>query len=368
MKKIVLMVFGIFLLFAYSNNGMASEKEEKNNWVDIEFDAQSEKIPSHVLIDDSYYDKTGNIFLINEDYIKSYSQLVEYNVKNKEIIKIIVSYDEGETQIKEFDMKNGIIVWSLFSLDEDKHNKIYTYNIENGNLNEIINTELMENADFYTPLSLKTNGQEVSYIVNDIEKNKSKVVIFNLKNNKKTIVDEQNFYDDWYKSRMFFTEISEDKLFYDIREGKKIYLVVWDLKERKVLEKIACEKETLLHFNGSYNKNSNYLALYGKGEKEEYIYALNLSNKKTQKLTGFYQGSYVYNDRLIAGDSYIQYIVQTNATGEVNEHYRVQVYDFKNSRSLDALSYFDIFETPKNAGLLKFEDGTEKIKLELYKK
>ena len=72
--------------------------------------------------------------------------------------------------------------------------------MENGDLNEIINNETMEGADFYTPLSLKTNGQEVSYIVNDIKKNKSKVVVYNLKSKIKTIVDEQNFYEDKYKS------------------------------------------------------------------------------------------------------------------------------------------------------------------------
>ena len=125
--------------------------------------------------------------------------------------------------------------------------------MENGDLNEIINEEKMEGADFYTPLSLKTNGQEVSYIVNDIKKNKSKVIVYNLKSKIKTIVDEQNFYEDRYKSRMFFTEISEDKLFYDLRDGEKLYLVVWDLKGKKVLEKLECESGTLLHFNGSYN-------------------------------------------------------------------------------------------------------------------
>lgn len=131
---------------------------------------------------------------------------------------------------------------------------------------------------------------------------------------------------------------------------------------------MECESGTLLHFNGSYNKESNYLALYGKGQKEEYIYAFNLQNKKTKKLSSFYKGSYVYNDRLITGKTYIQYIVQTNATGEISEHYRVENYDLKNFRIANAISYFDIFETEKNLALLKFDKGIEVIKLELYKK
>lgn len=276
MKRLIFIVLSLFVLFNCSKNIVAKGEKEENGEqeIKIEFDSQQERVPSHVLIDDNYYDKTGNIFLINEDYARSYSELVEYNVKTKKIIKNIVSYDDEETQIKEFDIKNGIIVWSLFSSDKGKHNRIYTYNMESGDLNEIINNETMEGADFYTPLSLKTNGQEVSYIVNDIKKNKSKVVIYNLKNKNKTIVDEQNFYEDRYKSRMFFTEISEDKLFYDLRDGEKLYLIVWDLKGKKVLEKLECEQGTLLHFNGSYNKESNYLALYGKGQKEEYIYML----------------------------------------------------------------------------------------------
>lgn len=370
MKRLIFIVLSLFVLFNCSKNIVAKGENEENGEqeIKIDFDSQQERGPSHVLIDDNYYDKTGNIFLINEDYARSYSELVEYNVKTKKIIKNIVSYDDEETQIKEFDIKNGIIVWSLFSSDKGKHNRIYTYNMESGDLNEIINTETMEGADFYTPLSLKTNGQEVSYIVNDIKKNKSKVVIYNLKNKNKTIVDEQKFYEDRYKSRMFFTEISEDKLFYDLRDGEKLYLIVWDLKGKKVLEKLECEQGTLLHFNGSYNKESNYLALYGKGQKEEYIYAFNLQNKKTQKLSGFYEKSYIYNDRLIAGKEYIRYIVQINVTGEIAEHYRVENYDLKKFRISNAISYFDIFETEKNLALLKFDKGIEVIKLEIYKK
>ena len=33
------------------------------------------------------------------------------------------------------------------------------------------------------------------------------------------VVAEEEHYEDFYKSRMFFTEIYEDKLFYDLREN-----------------------------------------------------------------------------------------------------------------------------------------------------
>lgn len=71
---------------------------------------------------------------------------------------------------------------------------------------------------------------------------------------------------------------------------------------------------------------------------------------------------------MIAGKTYIQYIVQTNVTGEISEHYRVENYDLKIFRIANAISYFDIFETEKNLALLKFDKGIEVIKLELYKK
>ena len=120
MKRFILMILSVFVLFNCSKNIFAKVENEKNKEqeIKIEFDSQRERVPSHVLIDDNYYDKTGNIFLINEDYTRTYSELVEYNVKTKKIIKNIVSYDGGETKIKKFSIKNGFIFLSLFSSDK----------------------------------------------------------------------------------------------------------------------------------------------------------------------------------------------------------------------------------------------------------
>jgi hypothetical protein len=333
--------------------------------IEIVFDSVTDKLPAHCLIDDKYYKETGNIFLINENYVRKYSELIEYNVLEKKKVNTIASYEKG-TRISEFDMKNGVIVWSLQSEAKEKNRRIYYYKINHKKVEEFEVENNFEKDGGFIPFSLKTNGEEISYIENTL--NKSKVILFNLSNKTKVVVAEEEHYEDFYKSRMFFTEIYEDKLFYDLRENNEIYIAIWDLKEKKLLKKLKSEKGTLLHFNGSYNKEKNYLVLYGKNSEDEYIYKYDLNNFKSQKLVGFDKRSYVYKDRILTNEKNINYVVQKDVSGDVQDHYMVEKYSLINYEIKDYQSYFDIFESKEKISMIKFEEGISKVRLEIYKK
>ena len=63
MKRLIFIVLSLFVLFNCSKNIVAKGENEENGEqeIKIDFDSQQERGPSHVLIDDNYYDKTGNI-------------------------------------------------------------------------------------------------------------------------------------------------------------------------------------------------------------------------------------------------------------------------------------------------------------------
>ena len=362
MKKYFILLTIFFVMISCSQ---AIGTKENIKEIEIVFDSVKDKLPAHCLIDDKYYMETGNIFLINEDYVRSYSELIEYNVLDKKKVNTIASYEKG-TRISEFDMKNGVIVWSLQSEEKGKNRRIYYYKSNDKKVEEVQMENNSENEEQFIPFSLKTNGEEISYIENTL--NKSKVILFNLSNRSKMVIAEEEQYKDFYKNRMFFTEIYGDKLFYDLRENNETYIVIWDLKGKKLLKKLKSEKGTLLHFNGSYNNEKNYLVLYGKNSEGEYIYKYDLNNFKSQKLVGFEERSYVYKDRILTNENNINYVVQKDLSGYVQDHYMVEKYSLENYKIQDYQSYFDIFESKEKISMIKFEEGITKVKLEIYKK
>lgn len=325
--------------------------------LEITFDSSKEKLPSNILINDIYYKKSDNIFFINRDYQKRYSQIVKYNVKNREIVDTIYTAKSG--YIDDYDIGKEYIVWSV---KKSQTVEIYCYNFIEDSLKDTI----VINKPGNYPINLNLDDGKFAWLDHNFKEKVTQIKVFDIESGRTESISSYSHLDTRFKVPVFFLEFKDGKIFYDLQTGTGISIRVYSVNKREVIKEFRINEEFELHFSGSYNKDKNSLALYGKSRMGDTIYTLNLTTGRVVKLSGFYTNSYIYEDRILFNGNKIFYAVQKNASGEIKDHYYFETYNLLTMKMERRISYFNYFKTDNYLGLLKFDDGIKKVIFELY--
>ena len=182
-------------------------------------------------------------------------------------------------------------------------------------------------------------------------------------------IDEAQFTKSGFKIPIFFLDMKDNKIIYDKNNDTKgLYIYIFDYNSMKVVTSIPVEKDVKLHFNGSYNPEKNFIALYSKTSNTDLLYKINLENHEATKLAGFYKNSVIYDDILESVENEIIYSVQLNVSGKVKDHYYTEIYDLSTMKMKRFETSFHSIKTKKYFGLLKFDEveNINKIHFELY--
>ncbi len=339
------------------------------------FEKDKEKLPSKCIIIDHYLEKTNNIFFINKDYIRSYSQLIEYNLNTNSVVNEIISLDGKTEFIDEYGYSDTHIVYSVIKKQGKATSKdIYAYNIDKKEAYKIASNIIYgDESDGTYPLSLKISKNRVAWIEHNLEKELTIIKLYDLNSRAMKIINTSEFIDDLpnFKMPTFILELKNDTLFYDKRQiqgAPKIFM--YDIRKAKITNELLAKSDILFHFSGSYNEHGNYLSLYARSNKEDLIYIYDLKENDSYNIVGFYPHTLVYDDRINTRDNFVIYNVQMNVSGDIIDHYFGEIYNIT-TRTMKRYKYaIDIVETDEYFGVLRFDrsKAINKINFELYKK
>ena len=329
----------------------------------------NDALPHKIIFDEKYFEKTGNIFFIMQDSQSNYSNLVEYDISRGVIVKEIFSLIKAEGKILEVSNNSRYIVFSVLLREEKAIQKSFYYDITEQQLFEPIVTMFRE-YDLIFPLHIDIDGNKIGWLNQDFKNQCSSIHIYDIESKISNILITEPFLDNSMKVSIFFLELADGKLFFDVKSTNEYNLTVYDYLINKTLAIFPVLPEIHLNFNAKYNNLENYLVLYAKGMESDLTYLLNLSDGRVQKLAGFYPNSVIYNDRIeISGDKVI-YPVQKNVLGNINEYHYVESYNIKTFKMERINLCFDVVSSKNYIGYLKFKTDTnhKDIYFELLKK
>lgn len=389
-------IFISFLSLATSCSFSAIDKDNngsyrasgKNAIHTIYFDnSKNITTPAKLIIIDDYLKKNGSIFLISQDYgTKNNSQLIEYNIKTKSIVKKIAIHRKinskkgGRYQINmpshivDHAYDNNHISWYV-------HHKgkviVYSYNIHNGKTSVL---SKIPNSKPGYPLSLKLDNGYVAWIEHNVKKETSSIVLFDIKKKNKKIIKKIPFVNSSFPT-VTFLELKDGKIFYNEYQSKKPNIIkIYDIKKHKTIKEITAIEGSILHFSGSYSKNNNSLSLYAKihpGKKmglatvNDVVYIYDLNNDKITLLTGMSKHSVLLDDKIDIYDDFVHYNIQRNVSGKIIDHYYGETYDINKKKQIIYRRSIDIKETDKYFGLLEFTSSLldqNYVTLKIFKK
>ena len=358
MKKIIVLIMMSLLTISCE-----SEKIKK------EFDDQ-QNLPSKIIFNEEYYEKTKNIFFIISDYQKNYSRLIEYNLENNEISTLIKDVTEDNCYINEFDSDSNYISFSIIDTNDSIKQEIYYYNIQTKKLSKIENYSITDYPGLY-PISLNISNNQIVWLEHDFNNLKSYIKIFKIETNEISVIESEDFTTSGFKVPIFFVEFKDNHVFYDKnREDQQLKIYCYNTIKNSIINDFNVPEDTQLHFNGSYDSKNEYIALYAKTDQEDLIYKINMKNKEIQKLAGFHDNSIINDDIIESKQNNIYYTVQLNVSGMVKDHYYSEIYNLNNNRMTNYKTAFHIIKSENYLGLLKYDDylNINKIHFELVKK
>ena len=335
----------------------------------IEFTKEENNLPGKIIFIEEYFEETQNIFFIIKDYMNSYSRLVEYDLVNQKIEKLIFDIDPQNGYIREFDSNEDYIVFSVLSSKENVNvSKIYYYDIKAKKL-EVLKDKVIGSSKGIYPIRLNVDSTRIGWLQHDFQNELTQIKIFDILTKEMISIDEAQFTKSGFKIPIFFLDMKDNKIIYDKNNDTKgLYIYIFDYNSMKVVTSIPVEKDVKLHFNGSYNPEKNFIALYSKTSNTDLLYKINLENHEATKLAGFYKNSVIYDDILESVENEIIYSVQLNVSGKVKDHYYTEIYDLSTMKMKRFETSFHSIKTKKYFGLLKFDEveNINKIHFELY--
>lgn len=333
----------------------------------------NEKLPAKIIFINDYFEQYNKIFFLNRDYIMSYSQIVEYDLEQKQIVKEIFSSERNEQVILEYDHDSNNIVWAVLTYARDIFADIYAYNIAAKKIIKVKQNILCgkENTGF-VPLSLNIDNGKIVWLEHSMEDEKTHIKQFDIRHNLETTIQTIDFLKikEGLRFPTFFLELKNEKLFYDRKYNEgNIKIVLWDIDKNSKINEWDAKEDIILHFTGSYSEQKNFLALYAKSKKDDQIYIFDLNNLKQYPIVGFRGNSRIYDDKLRTEANNVVYSVQLNVSGKVADHYYGEIYNLNNMRMKQYKRAIDILKNDTYLCVLSFDDirGPNKVHLELYK-
>jgi len=360
--KQVLIASVILVGLAGCQPKMPTDLVEGEVVVDILFDSENDKLPSSVMVDDDYFQKTGHVFFINQDYSKTYSQLVEYDTELMETVQVLDEVEGDFGIITEYDINDGKVVWAKI-LREGLRAEIRSYDIETGGI-VVVPSEIYYGKRRFTT-SLSTDENAIAWVEHDIKKGQSKVILYDLETEKRQVIETADFDDDFFEVPIFFVSLRDGKLFYDLKEGDKASVYMKTIRGEEAPEKLETGLDLILHFAVDYDKKNEDLVLYGSTKREEVIHLYNLKNKTTVKLASLGNHTYLNQDKIWIRDKKLYFSVRMDVTGKIEDNYFSQTIDLREKNENTILKYFYSFLSNKHYATLKFEGGSNKIRFEL---
>ncbi len=331
--------------------------------VDILFEAEEEKLPSSVMVDDAYFEETKHVFFINQDYTKTYSELVEYDTESMEVIQVLDEIKGENGIINEYDIGDGKLVWTTILKDENII-KISYHDITTNKTTEISNEITYDELGLFFTL-VSVDGNYISWIHHDIEAKQSKIVLYNTESQQREIVKSVNFVEENFKVPLFFATVEDGRLFYDLNENGVANLYMKNLEYESPPEQLAVNIDPILHFAGDFDPEHQELILYAATDSKDVLYSYDLKDKSTKIVASFDENSLLFKDKIWINDKRVYHSVQQNISGPIADHYVAEVYDLTTFASVKFRGYFSVFKSDDYYGTLKFENGANKIRFEL---
>ncbi|WP_020614783.1 hypothetical protein [Sediminispirochaeta bajacaliforniensis] len=328
------------------------------------FSTESQILPKRIIFDTKYYQENNAVFFIASNYTQDYSKLIEYNLKSDKIDKVI--FDEESTIICDYDSNQSMIVFT--AVNSNSEEAIYYYNITSKVL-EKYNGVLPKSENGYYPNHVSVGVNWLCWIEHDFEERISKIKALNLNDKTTKIICEKPFIEDRIRVPYIFIDMQDDYLAYDERNSDgSVLLYILDLNGVEPTIKLEAMKDVVLHYNGSYNPENNYLALYALTNKNDLIYRIDITNNKATKLAGFYEHAVLYDDIIETNNNQILYTIQKNVSGEIKDHYYAEIYNLDNYTMSSEMGCLHIVKNEMYTGLLRFDEieDIQKIHFELY--
>ncbi len=328
------------------------------------FSSDSQILPKRIILDTKYYQENNAVFFIASNYTQDYSKLIEYNFKSDKVDKVI--FDEESTIIRDYDSNHSVIVFT--AVNSKKEEAIYYYNTATKVL-EKYNEVLPKSENGYYPNHVSVGVNWICWIEHDFEESISKIKALNLNDKSTKIICETPFIEDRIRVPYIFIDMYDDHIVYDERiSDGSVSLYILDLNGEEPAVKLDAIKDVVLHYNGSFNPENNYLALYALTNKNDLIYKLDITNNKATKLVGFQEYTVLYNDIIETIDNEILYTVQKNVSGQVKDHYYTEIYNLDNYTMISEMGCLHIVKNETYTGLLRFDaiENIQKIHFELY--
>ena len=340
--------------------------------VSAEFE-DSENLPDGIIVCDDYYEKTQNIFLVLEDYVRSYSKIVEYDTKKLEITKTIFSCEE-KFSINDFNASKNGFVFSVVKMrypndEANVYSDIYHYDCLSNQLTKVNEAPVSESARGLYPCNPHINESCIVYLCHDFEKETSQIVMYDLGSKKSEVIVAEKFPES--TTGITFLDLDGNKMLYNSFNQENPELNIFDLSNKAKIQTVKALKTTSVHYNGCLDSESNVIVLYANSSRYgDLIYMIDLGTEKSKRLVGFRDNTLLKNDQMYFDGRNIMYTVQRDISGYIYDHYYAEIYDVQRLQSAQKLHTAYCFLTKGWKGFLVYDKKlqTKKIHLQIEKK
>lgn len=354
MKKII-SLFLVAILGAGGLWGKTFYFEDKDN------------LPENIIICEDYYAKTGNIFLVLQDYMKSYCKLAEFDTNSGKIVETLFSYNENYIINGIHSDKNSFVVEVCYqNMDErDFFANIIYVDCETKAMYPVNKKPVSRAMGFY-PSHPHIYKNEIFYLNHNFKDKLSEIHRVDIKTQEDTVIVAEPMIGEF--PSIIFIEASEGLLVYDCREGSELKVKVYDIKNRKIAKTYEPLIGTSFHYNGALDVESKTMMLYGANSTfgdMDTIYLLNLENGATINYIGFDENTYLRHDELFYDGKLLLYAVQQDVSGKIIDHYYVEMLRVESGSSSYKKRTFCYTQGGKTKGFLLFDSEKNINKIEM---
>ncbi len=374
MRKLLLILLTVFLCSCSTINyqrGFYGDRDKKPIYIHSFSDKS--QLPYKLIISDQYLQSKDRIFMVNQNWISTYSRLVEYDLSNSTIVKEIASFESKNENISETINDNAYIVFVVNKLNEkNKFKDIYLYNIENGD-KTLIKSDIFTGLkdEFSADLFVTIYNNSVYWINPDFENKKSAIMSYNITDHTIKQIHEQAFLEKGFMSHIpsTFLTLSGNCLVFNNRTNEdKEKIVFFDLNSNSIVKKIEIPTEFVFNYYAVSDNKEECLYIYGRTKDNEMIYRLNMQTQTVQKLVGFMERTYLIKNRIYYSDDQLFYSVNQNFTGNIRDHYFSEIYNLINYKMVRYQYRYNSVKTDRYFAFLEFDEkeGPDIMKMEIY--
>lgn len=333
--------------------------------ITVQFDGKSQETPGRILVLEPHLDETSNVFFLNQDYIRTYSSIVEFNLEERREVRRIISYRGGKDRISEIVHDNRYIAW-VVSLEEGDRNfaSIFCFDSGSGEVKPIkqnIITGADESGGY--PLQLHVGGGRLVWLEHDPEKRMTNIMVSRLDMEWQHRLVAVPFVESFEEFPMATTSFGlfENEILFDQRmpDGSMAFFR-YDLRDGSHIDNLMSQFGARLHYASFFDGTDGLVAVYAKSfEAEDFVYLLNLQERRAARLVRFYPNYQIYRDVIRIAGPYVYYTVQANISGPVIDHYYSEIYDLESMSMHRMEGGIDMSIGTHHVATLRFPPGGE---------